>query len=73
VLPGLILFAVLLMFVFQNLGKATVSFVTTSGAFPLFLALLGAAALDGLSVLALGSVRILQFRKVIRHTHHGEK
>jgi uncharacterized integral membrane protein len=73
VLPGLILLAVLLMFVFQNLGKAKVSFATASGAFPLSLALLGAAALGGLSVLALGSVRILQLRKVIRRTHRGEK
>ena len=66
VLPGTVLLAFLLLFVFQNLRSTRVSFVTVSGAFPLALALLGAAALGGLSVLALGSVRILQLRKVIR-------
>jgi uncharacterized integral membrane protein len=72
VLPALILLAVLLLFVFQNLDKTKVSFLTASGSVPLALALLAAAALGGLSVLALGSIRILQLRKVI-HRSHREK
>lgn len=70
VLPAVVLLAVLLLFVFQNLHSTRVSFATTSGTFPLALALLAAAALGGLSVLALGSVRILQLRKVI---HRAER
>ena len=66
VLPALVLLAVILMFVFQNSKSADVSFATASGRIPLALALLGSAALGGLLVLALGSVRILQLRKVIR-------
>jgi uncharacterized integral membrane protein len=73
VLPGLILVAIIIMFVLQNLKSTKVSFVTASGSFPLALALLGAAALGALCVLALGSVRILQLRKVIRHTNHQAK
>lgn len=71
VLPGLVLLAVLLIFVFQNLRSTKISFFTASGAFPLALALVGAAALGALCVLALGSVRILQLRKVI-HSHHRQ-
>jgi uncharacterized integral membrane protein len=66
VLPGLVLLAVLLVFVFQNLRSTKVSFFTASGSLPLALALLAAAALGALSLLALGSVRILQLRKTIR-------
>jgi uncharacterized integral membrane protein len=69
VLPSLLLLAIVLIFVFQNLRSTKVHFVTASGALPLALLLLGAAACGGLSVLALGSVRILQLRKVIRRSH----
>ncbi|MHB1583369.1 MAG: lipopolysaccharide assembly protein LapA domain-containing protein [Acidimicrobiales bacterium] len=71
VLPGLVILAVLLVFVFQNLRSTKVSFFTVSGSLPLALALLGAAALGALSLLALGSVRILQLRKTIR-THRRQ-
>jgi uncharacterized integral membrane protein len=64
----MVVLAIVLTFVFQNLRSTRVSFITASGAFPLSLALLGAAALGALSVLALGSVRILQLRKVIRRS-----
>lgn len=67
VLPVLVLLGVILLFIFQNLHKARVSFVTASGTLPLGLALLAAAAFGGLFVLALGSARIFQLRKVIRH------
>jgi putative membrane protein len=71
-LPALILLGALLLFVFQNLQSAKVSFVTLSGRLPLGLALLATTALGALLVLALGSVRIVQLRKLARRrTHHG--
>ena len=66
IVPALLLLAVILVFVFQNLRRTRVTFVTATGTFPLAVALLVAAALGALLVLALGSVRILQLRKVIR-------
>lgn len=67
VVPAVVLLAFILVFVFQNLHKARVSFLMVSGTVPLAVALLGAAAFGGLFVLALGSARIMQLRKVIRH------
>lgn len=67
VLPAIILLVIMLVFVFQNLQRAKVSFLGLSGTLPLAVSLLAAAALGGLFVLALGSVRILQLRRVIRH------
>jgi len=72
VLPALILLAVILVFVFENSQSTKVSFMTASGRLPLALALLAAAALGGLFVLALGSIRILQLRKVIRRARRTE-
>jgi uncharacterized integral membrane protein len=66
VLPALILLAVTLVFVLQNLRSAKVSFFTASGHLPLGVALLAAFALGALVVLALGSVRIVQLRTLIR-------
>lgn len=66
VLPAVVLLGVILVFVFQNLHHAKVHFLGFSGTFPLAVSLLVATALGGLFVLALGSVRILQLRKVIR-------
>ncbi len=60
------------MFIFQNSQSAKVSFVTASGRLPLAVALLAAAALGGLFVLALGSIRILQLRGVIHRSRRGE-
>ena len=67
VLPSLILFAIMLMFVLQNLRSAKVTFFAASGTLPLALALLAAAALGALLVLALGSLRIIQLRKLAKH------
>ena len=59
----------------ENLRSTKVTFLGFSGTLPLALALLAAAALGALLVLALGSVRIVQLRKVIhsrrveRHPH----
>jgi uncharacterized integral membrane protein len=65
--PSLVVLAIILVFVFQNLHSVKVNFFTLSGRFPLAVALLGAIALGIVVVLALGSVRILQLRKAVRH------
>ena len=79
VLPALVVLAVILVFIFQNSQSAKVSFVTASGRLPLAVALLGAAALGALFVLALGSIRILQLRRLVHRrsslrtqAHHHE-
>lgn len=68
VLPALLVLAVILVFIFQNSQSAKVSFVTASGRVPLAIALLAAAALGALFVLAIGSIRILQLRKMIHRS-----
>ncbi|HEX3980459.1 MAG TPA: lipopolysaccharide assembly protein LapA domain-containing protein [Acidimicrobiales bacterium] len=70
-LPALVLLAVTVVFVVQNLRSAKVSFFTVSGHLPLGVALLAAAALGALVVLALGSVRIFQLRSLVRRTTIG--
>jgi uncharacterized integral membrane protein len=62
----LVLFAAILLFVLQNLRSSKVSVVSLSGTLPLGVALLAAVGLGALLVLALGSVRILQLRKLVR-------
>lgn len=66
-LPSMVVLAVILIFVFQNLGTTKVTFLTFSGTFPLALALFVAASLGVLLMLALGSIRMVQLRKRIRH------
>jgi uncharacterized integral membrane protein len=66
VLPALVLLGIILLFVFQNLQDVKVSFVTVSARVPLGVALLAGLALGALVVLALGSVRIMQLRKLVR-------
>jgi uncharacterized integral membrane protein len=66
--PTLVLFAFILVFIFQNLHKTRVSFLLFSGTLPLAVALLAAAAFGGLFVLALGSIRMVQLKKVIRRS-----
>ena len=70
-LPAFVLLALLLVFVLQNLHRAKVSFLGLSGTLPLAVALLAAAAIGGLFVLALGSVRIVQLRRVIHRERHS--
>ena len=70
IFPSLIILAALLIFIFQNLGNAKITFVTLSGTMPLALALIEAAALGGLLVLVLGSIRIAQLRKLV-HNHNN--
>jgi uncharacterized integral membrane protein len=71
VAPALVLLAIVLLFVFQNLHRSQIRFVTISATVPLAVALFAAAACGGLFVLALGSVRIVQLRKVIRRQHRA--
>ena len=66
ILPALLVLGLVLLFVFQNLHDVRVSYFTASGRFPLAVALLAAAAGGALVVLAIGSVRILQLRRVVR-------
>lgn len=65
ILPALVLLAIILLFVLENLGTTTITFLNLSGKLPLAIALLASAALGALVVLALGSVRIIQLRKLV--------
>jgi uncharacterized integral membrane protein len=65
VLPALLLLAVILIFVFENLRDVKVSFFTVSGTLPLAVVVLGSAGIGVLLVLALGTLRIFQLRKQI--------
>jgi uncharacterized integral membrane protein len=62
---------IMLVFIFQNLRETTVIFLGFSGGAPLGLALVAAALLGGIIVFALGSVRIVQLRKLARA--HGRR
>ena len=64
--PAALALVVVLIFVLQNGQGTTVRFVTVSGRLPLGVALLVAAALGALVVFCLGSVRILQLRRLAR-------
>lgn len=68
VLPAVVILAVTLVFVLQNSRSAKVAFLGASGRLPLGVALLAAAALGGLLVLALGSIRIAQLRRIIHRS-----
>ncbi len=70
-LPVLVLFAAILLFVLQNLRSSKVRFMSLSGTLPLGVALLAAVALGALLVLTLGSVRILQLRQLVRRNHRA--
>jgi uncharacterized integral membrane protein len=64
---ALIFLIVILVFIFQNLHNVKISFFTASGSFPLALIVLLAAVLGVLIVLCLGSIRIMQLRRTVRH------
>jgi len=72
VIPALVVLALILTFIFQNLHKTRVSFVFLSATLPLAVALIAAAACGGLFVLALGSIRMVQLRKVIRRSQRND-
>lgn len=68
IVPALVLLVFILVFIFQNLHKTRVSPLVFSGTLPLALALLAAAAFGGLFVSTLGSIRMVQLRKVIQRS-----
>jgi uncharacterized integral membrane protein len=62
----MIALVIMLVFIFQNLRETPVSFLGVSGGAPLGHALVGAALLGGIIVFGLGSVRIVQLRRLAR-------
>ena len=65
-IPGMLALVVMLVFIFQNLRETTVSFLGFSGEAPLGLVLVASALLGGVVVFGLGSVRIVQLRRLAR-------
>jgi uncharacterized integral membrane protein len=63
---GLVVLAAILIFIAQNSARVRVHFLTADGELPLGVALLFAALLGAILVLAIGSVRMLQLRRVAR-------
>jgi uncharacterized integral membrane protein len=63
---GLLALAVILIFVAQNSGRVRIHFLMWDGSMPLGVALLVAAMLGALLMLAIGTVRILQLRRLAR-------
>jgi uncharacterized integral membrane protein len=63
---GLLVLAVILIFVAQNSDKVNIHFLAMDGAMPLGVALLVAALLGALLMLAIGTIRILQLRRLAK-------
>jgi uncharacterized integral membrane protein len=63
---GVIALIVILIFVVQNSGKVTIHFLAMDGSMPLGVALLVSALLGALLMLAIGTIRILQLRRLAR-------
>ena len=63
---GLLALAVILIFVAQNSDKVNIHFLAMDGAMPLGVALLVAALLGALLMLAIGTIRILQLRRLAK-------
>jgi uncharacterized integral membrane protein len=63
---GVVVLAVILVFILQNLQNVEVHFLFMQGSLPLAVALLFAMVLGAVVVLAFGAVRILQLRMVAR-------
>jgi uncharacterized integral membrane protein len=63
---GLVVLAAILIFIAQNSTSVRVHFLSADGELPLGVALLFAALLGAILVLAIGSVRMLQLRRVAR-------
>ena len=66
-----VVLVLVLVFIFQNLNKARVHFMAWSGSPPLGLALLLAVVSGAIVVLLIGSIRIMQLRKTVRHGGSG--
>jgi uncharacterized integral membrane protein len=61
-----VILILLIVFIAQNTNSVQVSFFSMHGRFPLSVALLAAAAIGCVLTLAVGTVRILQLRRVVR-------
>jgi uncharacterized integral membrane protein len=70
---GLLALAVILIFVAQNSSKVRIHFPMMDGSMPLGVALLVAAVLGALLMLAIGTVRILQLRRLARRPELAER
>ncbi|MEV6831406.1 lipopolysaccharide assembly protein LapA domain-containing protein [Amycolatopsis sp. NPDC051102] len=66
VIAGLVVLAVLLVFILQNLAPATVRFFGAEGSLPLAIAMLFSAIGGAVLVALIGGARILQLRKQAR-------
>ncbi|MEV4057302.1 lipopolysaccharide assembly protein LapA domain-containing protein [Amycolatopsis sp. NPDC049688] len=66
VIAGLLVLAVLLVFILQNLDPATVHFFGAEGSLPLAIAMLFSAIGGAALVALIGGARILQLRKQAR-------
>lgn len=63
---GVVVLAAILIFIAQNGSSVRVHFLTADGQLPLGVALLLATLLGAILVLAIGSVRMLQLRRIAR-------
>lgn len=63
---GLVVLALLLVFIFQNLREVRIHYFTASGSFPLALTVLIAAIAGAVLAVLVGTVRILQLRREVR-------
>lgn len=71
--PGLVLAVVVIVFIVENLQNVEAAFFGAHWTLPLGVDLLLAAVLGGLVVFLLGSLRILQLRRVARRHHAARR
>jgi len=71
IVVAVILLVLLIIFIAENSGKVTVTFLGASGTLSLGLMMLIAAAVGALITLLVGTTRILQLRREV-HRHHNE-
>jgi uncharacterized integral membrane protein len=68
---GVVLVVLLIIFIAENSGSVTVSFLGAHGKISLGLAMLAAAVVGAVVTLLVGTTRILQLRREVRrHVHH---
>lgn len=71
IIVGIVVLALLLVFVFQNLHDTTIHFFSVTGSLPVALALIFAAIAGAAVVLLVGSVRIIQLRRHVRASYRA--
>jgi uncharacterized integral membrane protein len=70
---GTISLVLILIFVVQNSGSVRIHFLMMDGSMPLGVALLVAALLGALLMLAIGTIRILQLRRLARRPELADR